>query len=88
VQATTDNTTGCLTIGFLSYNKTTRVDWPTALRDVNGCGVITQNAMVIDSPKFFTPNGDGNNGTWNIKSIFTQPSAVIYIFDRYGKLLK
>jgi gliding motility-associated-like protein len=57
-------------------------------RDINGCGIVSQNVLVIDYPKFFTPNGDGNNDTWTIDGIFSQPSAVIYIFDRYGKLLK
>jgi gliding motility-associated-like protein len=36
-----------------------------------------------------TPNGDGFNDTWKIESIASfDPSANIYIFDRYGKLLK
>ena len=58
------------------------------VRDVNGCGVLSRTVTVIDYPKFFTPNGDGNHDTWTIKGIDTQPQAVIYIFDRYGKLLK
>ena len=55
-------------------------------RDKNGCGITTEPIFVIDYPLFFTPNGDGNNDTWNIPSIGS--SAKIYIFDRYGKLLK
>ena len=39
-------------------------------------------------PSAVTPNGDGRHDTWNILGIDTQPSAKIYIFDRYGKLLK
>ena len=58
------------------------------VRDVNGCGILSRTVIVIDYPKFFTPNGDGNHDTWTIKGINTQPQAVIYIFDRYGKLLK
>jgi len=58
------------------------------VRDVNGCGILAQNVLVIDYPKYFTPNGDGNHDTWNITGIDTQPAAVIYIYDRYGKLLK
>ena len=58
------------------------------VRDVLGCGILSQVVTVIDYPKFFTPNGDGNHDTWNILGIGTQPSAKIYIFDRYGKLLK
>ncbi|MBL7866385.1 MAG: T9SS type B sorting domain-containing protein, partial [Flavobacterium lindanitolerans] len=36
----------------------------------------------------FTPNADGYNDTWNIIGLADQPEAAIYIFDRYGKLLK
>ncbi|ARV09106.1 hypothetical protein BTO05_05445 [Winogradskyella sp. PC-19] len=59
-----------------------------AVRDVLGCGILYENITVIDYPKFFTPNGDGNNDTWTIRGIDSQPAAVIYIHDRYGKLLK
>ncbi|MBF6640669.1 T9SS type B sorting domain-containing protein, partial [Flavobacterium sp. J49] len=44
--------------------------------------------MVIDYPLYFTPNGDGIHDTWNIVGLDGQPNAKIYIFDRYGKLLK
>jgi gliding motility-associated-like protein len=43
--------------------------------------------MVVNYPKFFTPNGDGHNETWNIVDLEEQLNAVIYIYDRYGKLL-
>lgn len=57
-------------------------------RDVNGCGISSVTVLVMDYPRYFTPNGDGNHDTWNITGIETQPSAKIYIFDRYGKLMK
>ena len=38
--------------------------------------------------KFFTPNGDGFNDTWNIKDLKNQTNSVIYIYDRYGKIMK
>ncbi|EJL64321.1 T9SS type B sorting domain-containing protein [Flavobacterium sp. CF136] len=43
---------------------------------------------VLKYPKFFTPNNDGYNDTWNIPDLAFQPDAVINIFDRYGKILK
>ncbi|AEH00087.1 T9SS type B sorting domain-containing protein [Lacinutrix sp. 5H-3-7-4] len=57
-------------------------------RDVNGCGEVSEEIMVLDYPVYFTPNGDGYNETWNIYSISNYPDAKIYIFDRFGKLLK
>lgn len=44
--------------------------------------------FVLGYPKFFTPNGDGFNDTWNISALKGHPEAVIYIYDRFGKLLK
>ena len=58
------------------------------VRDLNGCGIGTKTVLVIDYPRFFTPNGDGYNDTWQIIGIDTRPLSKIYIFDRYGKLLK
>mgnify|MGYP001617971504 CR=1 FL=1 len=52
------------------------------------CGKIELIVNVLGYPNFFTPNGDGSNDYWNIKSLQDQPDAYINIFDRYGKLLK
>ena len=60
--------------------------------DVKGntpCDNLTiSNILVINYPHFFTPNGDGVNEEWNIVGLNTQPNAKIYIFDRFGKLVK
>jgi gliding motility-associated-like protein len=58
--------------------------------DNNGCGTISKTIAVIGVPKFFTPNGDGFNDFWNIKGVNNtfNSKSIIYIFDRYGKLLK
>ncbi len=55
--------------------------------DTQGCTYLTQEVLVIDYPKYFTPNGDGHNDTWNIIGL-NQSDAKLYIFDRYGKLIK
>lgn len=60
------------------------------VRDKNGCGVAVLEIFVLGFPKYFTPNGDSYNDTWNLKGwndLFTQASR-IYIYDRYGKFIK
>jgi len=58
-------------------------------REVLGCSTVPEkNINLIYFPKFFTPNNDGFNDTWNIKCLENQASAKIRIFDRYGKLIK
>ncbi len=58
--------------------------------DANGCSTsITEpDILVIKHPKYFTPNGDGFNDTWKITGLTSSLITKIYIFDRYGKLLK
>ncbi len=60
------------------------------VKDLDGCGTSSQIIEVIGIPKFFTPNDDGFNDTWNVKGLTTTKNynTSIYIFDRYGKLLK
>ena len=60
------------------------------VKDVNDCStpITDNNVLVIGYPKFFTPNGDTYNDTWNIVGLKDQLNSRIYIFDRYGKLLK
>jgi gliding motility-associated-like protein len=81
-----------------------QVDWQTSpvftnlpngiytvyAKDVNGCLPIKQSNTVttISYPNYFTPNGDTYNDTWNISGLTPEFKAKIYIFDRYGKLIK
>ncbi|WP_438962706.1 T9SS type B sorting domain-containing protein [Nonlabens sp.] len=58
------------------------------VRDKNGCGTVSMEAVIIGGPPYFTPNQDGFHDTWQVIAIDTVPDANIYIFDRYGKLLK
>ncbi|WP_396600442.1 T9SS type B sorting domain-containing protein [Algibacter sp. R77976] len=61
------------------------------VKDVkNNCGPVDKNVSVIGFPKFFTPNNDGVNDTWQILGVseMFQPDSKIHIYDRYGKLLK
>lgn len=59
------------------------------IRDITAiCGNLIVKFKMIDYPKFFTPNTDGINDTWNIPDIKQQEDAIIHIYDRYGMLLK
>jgi gliding motility-associated-like protein len=55
----------------------------------NNCGVVSELISVLGFPKFFTPNGDGENDTWQISGFSSNVSitANVQIYDRYGKLL-
>nr|WP_322623598.1 T9SS type B sorting domain-containing protein [uncultured Flavobacterium sp.] len=57
------------------------------VKDINGCGITSQEVVLLNYPKFFTPNGDGNNDKWRIKYSFKEPDFYVTIFDRYGKLI-
>ncbi len=59
------------------------------INDKNGCGTTGPiEFLVVGYPKFFTPNGDDRHDYWQVLGIeeLTEPS--VFIFDRYGKLLK
>lgn len=57
--------------------------------NTNGCGTSEPVPfLVVGYPKFFTPNGDGRHDAWNVLGIETLTDPVVFIFDRYGKLLK
>ena len=58
------------------------------VREINGCGIVTQDILHFVIPKFFTPNGDNTNDTFNLKGIEYFSTSEVYIFDRYGKLIK
>lgn len=59
------------------------------IRDKNGCGISQFEVSLLGFPKFFTPNNDGYNDSWNILGLDPNfyVSSKVHIFDRYGKLL-
>ncbi|XMO84966.1 T9SS type B sorting domain-containing protein [Algibacter sp. AS12] len=59
-----------------------------SVRDTSGCGEDEKQVTIIDYPNYFTPNGDGVNDYWQIKGITNYLESEIYIYNRYGKLLK
>lgn len=63
------------------------------VRDKNGCGtadtLVEPDLTVEGFPRFFTPNGDGANDTWQYIAPPSgiSPVVAISIFDRYGNLV-
>jgi gliding motility-associated-like protein len=58
------------------------------VRDIQGCGLLqTQMIQTITYNNYFTPNQDSYNDTWNIY-LPESYEGIIYIYDRYGKLIK
>jgi gliding motility-associated-like protein len=60
------------------------------IKNNDGCGQINSELVILEAPSFFTPNGDGNNDYWTVKGVNTtlHSKSTIYIYDRYGKLMK
>jgi len=60
-----------------------------SVRDIYGCGITTSAAFrLIGYPRFFTPNADGYNDTWNVINDPQASISKVLIYDRYGKLIK
>lgn len=60
------------------------------VKDLYGCGTSAETVNVVGAPKFFTPNGDGYHDYWNILGLNKtyNKNTKIYIYNRFGKLLK
>jgi len=59
-----------------------------SIRDIENCLESSIEVSVINIPNFFTPNEDSYNDTWHVTGIEFQPTSNVYIFDRFGKLIK
>ncbi|RXG29984.1 T9SS type B sorting domain-containing protein [Leeuwenhoekiella marinoflava] len=60
------------------------------VRDKNGCGISNIEIPVLGFPKYFTPNNDGYHDEWGAAGLdnFNFTAITVYIYNRYGKLLK
>lgn len=57
------------------------------IRALSGCRLVTEEVVLLNYPRFFTPNGDGTNDYWNVDFLSFYPDAHVFIFDRFGKLV-
>lgn len=89
-----DENTGNLYTDFQDSNEFNNVYpgiYSIRVRDTKkDCGTVDIPVSIVGFPKFFTPNNDGVNDTWQVigVSAIFQPNTKIHIYDRYGKLLK
>ena len=72
------------------FNLSDSGEYTIYVNDKNNCGVVFETFYALHYPKFFTPNGDNYNDTWQIKNLDKKglENSIIYIFDRFGKLVK
>lgn len=60
--------------------------------DVLNCNKASKEFFVLGFPKYFTPNSDNLNDTWNVSGLdpemFDSQLLTMEIYNRYGKLLK
>jgi gliding motility-associated-like protein len=57
-----------------------------------GCGISTDTVLIkvyndLFIPNAFTPDGNGSNDRWEIKSLAAYPQAKILLFNRFGELV-
>jgi gliding motility-associated-like protein len=71
-----------------SFNSLNVDNYTVYVRDKKGCGVIEKDVFLMYYPKFFTPNNDGHNDRWQVYNSNLEPNNKIYIYNRYGKLIK
>jgi len=54
----------------------------------NNCSIESKRVSLLFYPYFFTPNSDNNNDYWHIINAVTEKDLIVFIYDRYGKLIK
>ncbi|MUH37866.1 gliding motility-associated C-terminal domain-containing protein [Zobellia amurskyensis] len=55
--------------------------------DIYNCSTLSEEFVVVDFPRFFTPNGDGVNDVWSIVGFPQIEDADVSIYNQYGMLL-
>ena len=76
-----------------NYSGLTEGDYTIYVRDEVGCGITEQSFRLAfpppGFPPYFSPNADGINDNWNYipPKVDPLPLTIIYIYDRFGKIL-
>jgi len=77
-------------IQFQSQNTFNNIDGGEQtiyVRGVDGCEFFSKTVFVKTYMTYFTPNNDGENDFWSLKD-FPDVNYTIYIYNRFGNLLK
>ena len=68
-----------------TFNKVSTGLHQIKVKDTYGnCGITVVEFLVLDYPKYFTPNGDGVNDVWNVWDLGNQ-KVQLQIYDRFGR---
>lgn len=57
------------------------------VKDENGCGTVNKQFVLLNYPKYFTPNDDGFNDTWHVQFSAYESNLNVDVFDRFGKFI-
>lgn len=57
------------------------------VKDKNGCGTVDRQFVLLNYPKYFTPNDDGFNDTWHVQFSAYERNLNVDVFDRFGKFI-
>lgn len=63
-------------------------NYEVIVRDDAGCNEIRQLVTLLNYPRYFTPNSDGYHDFWQLQNTTAEPDNEIFIYDRFGKLIK
>lgn len=77
-------------VNFQPSNIFEQVDggiYTVLIKDTSGCNTISTEFAHIVIPAFITPNNDGFNDKFELREVSFLGNSMIYIFDRYGKLI-
>jgi gliding motility-associated-like protein len=58
------------------------------VRNLYDCPIVISMHLHFIIPKFMTPNGDSYHDTFELRGIEFFQTSEVYVFDRFGKLLK
>jgi gliding motility-associated-like protein len=75
--------TGIIDLGIVFFG-----NHEVSVVDANGCKAsitFVVDPLPLEPEKYFTPNDDGENDTWDIANIDFYPLTDIFIHDRFGK---